>query len=71
MLCYLRGGETTLLPSMRGRRGKLRDSGWTGSLCMENLILMTELGEKVDRNKKISVMHDREGGSFIRWKMGN
>ena len=52
MLCYLRGGETTFLPSMRGRRGKLRDSGWTGSLCMENLILMTELGEKVDRNRK-------------------
>jgi len=36
---------------------------------MDNLILMTELGKEIDGNKKESVMHNREGGSFIRWKM--
>jgi len=38
---------------------------------MDDLILMTKLGEKIERDKEISIMHDREGGSFIRWKMGN
>ena len=54
-----------------GRRGgKLRDARWTGSLGGDNLILITKLGGEIDGNKKESVMHDREGGRFIRWEMG-
>ena len=48
----------------------MRDAGWTDSLGVDNLILITKLGEEIDGNKKESVMHDREGGSFIRWEMG-
>jgi len=70
MFCDLRGSKTTFLPGMGRRGGELRDAGWTDSLGVDNLILITKLGEEIDGNKKESVMHDREGGSFIRWEMG-
>ena len=70
MFCDLGGSKTTFLPG-GGRRGReLRHAGWTGSLGVDNLILITKLGEEIDGDKKESVMHDREGGSFIRWEMG-
>ena len=66
----LGAAKRQFLPS-KGRRGReLRDTGWTSSLGVDNLILMTKLGEDIDGNKEESVMHDREGGSFIRGEMG-
>ena len=70
MFCDLRGSKATFLPSKGRRGGELRDTGWTSSLGVDNLILMTKLGEEIDGNKEESVMHDREGESFIRWEMG-
>ena len=35
---------------------------WLG---VKNLILVTKLGEEIDKNKVEAVMHDREGERFI------
>lgn len=70
VFCDLRGSKTTFLPGMGGRGGELRDAGWAESLGVDNLILVTKLGEEIYGNKKESVMHDGEGGSFIGWEMG-
>lgn len=48
----------------------MRDAGWAESLSVDDLILVTKLGEEIYGNKKESVMHDGEGGSFIGWEMG-
>ena len=37
---------------------------------MDNLILVTKLGEEIYGNKKESVMHDGEGGSLLGGEMG-
>ena len=50
MFCDLRGSKATFLPSMRRGGRKLREARWTGSLGVDNLILITELGEEIDGN---------------------
>ena len=65
MFCNLRGSKATFLPSKGRRGGELGDAGRTVSLGVKNLILVTKLGEEIDRNKVEAVMHDREGERFI------
>ena len=53
---------------MGGR--ELRDTRRACVLGVDNLILMTKLGENIDGNKEKSVMHDWESGSFVGREMG-
>ena len=70
MFCNLGGGKAAFLPSKGWGGRELRDTRRACVLGVDNLILMTKLGENIDGNKEKSVMHDWESGSFVGREMG-